>query len=845
TLTQVFTPDWIVRYMAENSVGRIWLESYPNSSLKSEMKYYVEDAEQEQEVQRKLDEIKYRNVNPEDIKIIEPCCGSGHILVYIFDLLFKMYEEKGYQTREIPTFILRNNLVGLEIDKRAAQLASFSLVMKARSLNSRFFSDSYYVRPKVFEIWDSRALLSIDYEAQLKELNLLSNEEIKNIKWLVETFRYAKTIGSLLKIEKKNFDEIERIINKVKKEAVPTIFNMHLLNEGLICLDKLLSQARVMTNIYDVIITNPPYLSFSKLEKTAKDYYTENYTLSKTDMFAMFMELPYIRENGFRALVNPDSWMFLSSFEEFRYTLLSNETLINMIHIGLGGFDAVVQTTTFIIRKNIIEDYKTVFIRLENIGVNDKENIFHSQKNNPIFIKISEISAIPGSPLAYFATNETIEFFKHGILMDKVAEPRQGIIPGKVEAFLRLWYEVEYNKIGKNHEKYEDINKYRFKWFPYNKGGAFRKWYGNIEYVINMENNGYDIQFSGLNNNYRLRDPKYYFKEAVTWSKINSGRFSARIMEKGNLFDIAGCSIFELKDNLKYVLGLMNSSVVSSILEFLSPTLNYEVDHIKKIPVEIKNKDKIENLVDECIQLAREDWDSFETSMNFQKHPLLGSDKLIKLYDSYNLFVTDNLNKLRDLELQINKDFALIYNAKSINTNPIEEDLRKTIRIVDKNELMKSLVSYLVGVEMGRYSLDSQGIIYAGGEWTSMKYVTYQPDDDGIIPIYNELGMSDGLTSRIIGLIKHIYGENWYRDNIDFVADALGKKNNESSEETLNRYLNDEFYNDHVKMYKKRPIYWMFSSGKKNAFKCLIYMHRYSEDTLAIINSKYFLNESA
>ena len=272
TLTQVFTPDWIVRYMAENSVGRIWLESYPNSSLKSEMKYYVEDAKQEQEVQRKLDEIKYRNVNPEDIKIIEPCCGSGHILVYIFDLLFKMYEEKGYQTREIPTFILRNNLVGLEIDKRAAQLASFSLVMKARSLNSRFFSDSYYVRPKVFEIWDSRALLSIDYEGQLRELNLLSNEEIKNIKWLVETFRYAKTIGSLLKIEKKNFDEIEKIINKVKKQAVATIFNTNLLNEGLICLEHLLAQAKVMSTKYDVMITNPPYLGTGNLDLVSKEY---------------------------------------------------------------------------------------------------------------------------------------------------------------------------------------------------------------------------------------------------------------------------------------------------------------------------------------------------------------------------------------------------------------------------------------------------------------------------------------------------------------------------------------------------------------------------------------------
>lgn len=373
TLTQVFTPDWIVRYMTENSIGRLWLESYPDSSIKASMRYYVEDATQETEVQRKIDAIKYRNVNPEDIRIIEPCCGSGHILVYIFDLLYKMYEEKGYQAREIPTLILKNNLVGLEIDKRAAQLASFSLVMKARSLNSRFFSQNYYVIPQVIEIWDSRALLSYSYEATISELKLLTNEEIKNIKWLVETFRYGKTLGSLIKVEKKDFVAIKKSLDTLYHNAVPTIFNTEFLNSGLNCLYHLLKQAEVMSAKYDVMITNPPYLGISKMEANPKEYLISKYPNSKSDMFAMFMEAPYCKKNGFIAMVNPDSWMFLVSFENLRKSIIMKQSIVNMIHLGLGAFDATVQTTSFVIRNAEVAG-NGVYFRL--VDEKDKESAF-------------------------------------------------------------------------------------------------------------------------------------------------------------------------------------------------------------------------------------------------------------------------------------------------------------------------------------------------------------------------------------------------------------------------------------------------------------------------------------
>lgn len=376
-VTQLFTPDWIVRYMAENSVGRIWMESYPDSSLRSEMKYYVEDATQEEEAQRKIDAIKYQNVNPEDIRIIEPCCGSGHILVYVFDLLYKMYEEKGYQQREIPTLILKNNLVGLDVDKRAAQLASFSLVMKARSANSRFFNRTYYTVPQVYEIWDSRALLVNDYKSQLQELKILGASQIKDIEWLVETFRYGKTIGSLLKVDKKDFKSISDSIDLLDQNGVRTIFNYNFFVDGIKCLRHLVKQAEVMSAKYDVMITNPPYIGISAMEAPVKDYAVKYYPNSKTDMFAMFMETGFVKRNGFFAMINMHSWMFLSSYEKLRKDILLNKEIVNMAHLGAHAFEAiggeVVQTTSFIIR-NVNIGGNGVYFRL--VDSVDKERDF-------------------------------------------------------------------------------------------------------------------------------------------------------------------------------------------------------------------------------------------------------------------------------------------------------------------------------------------------------------------------------------------------------------------------------------------------------------------------------------
>lgn len=376
-VTQLFTPDWIVRYMAENSVGRLWLESYPNSNLRSEMKYYVEDAEQTEEVQEKINEIKYKNVNPEEIRVIEPCCGSGHILVYVFDLLFKMYEERGYQKRDIPTLILKNNLVGLDVDKRASQLASFSLIMKARSVNNRFFNDNYYEAPHVYELQDSTLLRKLGYRKQLKELNLLNNKEIELIEYLVDTFENGKTIGSLLKVKQIDFACIDAALDKISKRAVSTLFNIDFLNNGINRLKELSNMARILSAKYDVMITNPPYRPISSMEASVVEYAAKNYPNSKTDMFAMFMETGFVKKNGFMAMINMHSWMFLSSYEKLRASLLSSKEIINLLHLGAKAFESiggeVVQTVAFV-QRNCRVNGNAVYFRL--VDSTDKEKEF-------------------------------------------------------------------------------------------------------------------------------------------------------------------------------------------------------------------------------------------------------------------------------------------------------------------------------------------------------------------------------------------------------------------------------------------------------------------------------------
>lgn len=626
-VTQLFTPDWIVRYMAENSVGRLWMESYPDSSLRGEMRYYVESPEQPEEVQRKIASIKYRDVNPENIKIIEPCCGSGHILVYVFDLLYKMYEEKGYQKREIPSLILSKNLFGLDVDKRASQLAAFSLVMKARSVNPRFFSATYYVKPNVYEIWDSRGLLNIGYKQLLAETNVLSHDAIEDIEKLADSFRNAKTIGSLLKIKHMNWERIAETLDLLENKVVYNIFNERLNSVGVRLIKKLVKQAQILSDKYDVMITNPPYIGISSMEEPVREYANTFYPNSKSDMFAMFMEAEFVKSNGFLAMINMHSWMFLSSFEKLRRHLIDTQEIVTMAHLGAHAFETiggeVVQTTAFVIR-NVHLGGNGVYFRL--VDSKDKENDFVNNLSNGggvLFIANAiKFTKIPGYPIAYWISDKLVEAFS-GAKLGEIAAPRQGLATGDNNKFLRLWFEIDIENAYFNAT--DGINAFASgkKWFPCNKGGAFRKWYGNNAYLIDWLGDGCAIKnFAGA----VIRNSSYYFRQAGTWSTIASANFSMRYSPKGFLFESKGSGCFANDDrNLFYIIGFLNSKPVKSILLVLSPTLDYHEGPLGRVPIIFDHKVQcqVDELVSNNIAASKVDWDSFETSWDFKKHPLI------------------------------------------------------------------------------------------------------------------------------------------------------------------------------------------------------------------------------
>lgn len=613
TLSQVFTPDWIVRYMAENSVGRIWLESNPSSPLKSEMKYYVDDAKQEENVQKQLDSIKYKNVDLEKIKIIEPCCGSGHILVYIFDLLFKMYSEIGYAPNEIPALILKNNLFGLDIDKRAAQLSQFALMMKARAYDRKFFSPSRIVFPKVYEIKDSSVLINTKYADFVKRVGF-SKEQIETINYLVDTFQYAKTIGSLLKVKQLDYRELKEKTENIKKDFIPNILETEFVNHGLSNLIELCEQAQIMSNQYDVMITNPPYLGISKLESQPKGYLIRNYPDSKSDMFGMFMEAPYVKKNGFLAMVNPDSWMFLVSFEQLRKKIIKNESIVNMIHLGLGAFDATVQTTSFVIRNSPIVT-NGVYFRL--VDEKDKETAFLA--GGGITMNISCYNSIPGNPFAYWA-GSLFKVFENNKSLSTKSIAKSGLSTGNNDLYLRLWYEVNNCEIGFDLNDNQDFLKSNKEYVPCNKGGEFRRWYGNNDYVVDWKRSD---EFHRPRTTYL----NYYYKPGLTWTVLTTGKFCVRYYGKGFLFDHAAASLFsnDSNDELSFI-AYMNTKVADFILNLINPTLNAGADVILRMPfieLDMFQKCVVSNLASENIQKCIQDWDSFETSWDFKKHPLI------------------------------------------------------------------------------------------------------------------------------------------------------------------------------------------------------------------------------
>lgn len=855
--TQLFTPDWIVRYMVENSVGRIYIDKQKNEELyvdgmdeqsieearpdiekeianKMGWKYFVPEPIQELDVRKKLQGIQRESFNqgPEEIKVFDPCMGSGHVLVYAFDILVQIYKEYGFTERDAAQSILKYNIYGLDIDDRAGQLAYFSVMMKARQYDRRIFTRQ--IIPNVISIAESDTVTK-------DVIDSFSNKNPKlrsSLQTIIKSLANAKEYGSLLEIPPIAYGEISRRIEEIE--------NNNNLDKEIILnsLTPLIETAKILSGSYSAVITNPPYLSISKVDPILGNFVKENFPDSKSDLYSAFIERckKMTIKDGYQAMITQHSWMFISSYEVLRKKIFHLDT-VNMIHLGPRAFEEiageVVQTTSFVLRNQYHPNYVGAYARL--IGANsqgEKEKLFLSGQDFHI-AKQSDFSKIPGEPVAYWANGAIIDAFSNGTPLGNLAITRNGMKTGKNEIFVRNWFEIDRSKFKPDALNAQEAISSNKKWFPYNKGGEFRKWYGNNDYVVNWENGGEAIFKNPKEEGRNVQDypAELKFSSSGSWGLISTGTPSFRYKER-NLSDIAGMSFFAKKQDVLYYLGFCNSKVASTFLEILAPTINYQAGDIARLP--IFRDEAIYNpiiaLVEENITLCRNDWDQNETSWDFKKHPLVNGTSITYAIDSWNEARLKHFSKLKKNEEQINDIFISLYRLKDVLNSSVNDN-EISISLPSLSKDIRSLVSYAVGCIFGRYSLDEEGLIYAGGNWDPSKYQTIIPDSDNVIPIGTDEYFEDDLTARFIDWVRTVYGEETLEENLKFIADALGGKG--TPREVIRSYFLNGFYADHLKTYHKRPIYWLFDSGKKNGFKALIYMHRYQPDTIARIRTDY------
>lgn len=836
--TQLFTPHWIVRYMVENSLGRVWIESFPNSSLKEERwKYFLSDAEQEEIVKKQHEEIRYKEVNPEEIKFLDPCCGSGHILVYAFDVFYDMYLDKGYMESEIPQLILSKNLFGLDVDDRAVQLASFAVMMKAREKSRKVLREG--INPNICAIQDSNWLSDEIIKSVAK-----NNQEIQDLfEYLQRVFYDAKEYGSILNVESINYEIIQDYIDKYKNEEV----NLFELLEKEIVIEKLpnlIQQLKLLNNKYDVVCTNPPYMGISNGNEKLNDYVKKFYPLSKPDLSTVFMEktLSMCKSQGMMAMLNIPVWMSKSSFEKLRHYILTEHTFINMLHFGRGVFGSDFGTTAFVIRKKHIHNYNAIFRQLyEELGsvdsLNQKEQWFFENKGY-FEARPSSFLNIASYPIAYWVSPKKLDVLDKCDPLSIHASPRKGLTTGDNDRFVRLWFEV-------NATNFSIFNS-ESKWFPMTKGGDFRRWYGNNEYVVNWENDGYDIRnFKDENGKLRSvpRNINYYLNECISWNDTTAkGRIAFRYQEKGYIPNASGPCVYSQKD-LFYYFGLLNSNVSQSMLEILAPNMKFEVGQMALVPTIKNTNSNIENLVKELVGIARGDWDSFEYSWDFKIHPFLlcktETNLLCDSYEKWNEYTSEQYRKTKSLEEELNVIFSEIYGLQE-ELSTIVDEKNITIRKADIVREVKSFISYAIGCIFGRYSLDEQGLIFAGGMFDPSRYKSFSVDQDNIIPLLSEVYFEDDVVSKFIDFVRVTFSKETLDENLNFISEVIGRKKSETAREALRRYFLNDFYKDHLQVYKKKlPIYWLFTSGNEKAFNCIIYMHRYDETTLSRIRTDY------
>lgn len=856
-VTQLFTPDWIVRYMVENSVGRLWLEGHEDNNLKKGWKYYLDEADQEADVVEQLKAIReeYKNIKPEEIKVIDPCMGSGHILVYAFDVLMQIYESYGYSQRDAAKSIVENNIYGLDIDDRAFQLAYFAIMMKARSYNRRFLT--LEIEPNLCAIQESNGL---QYDKDMGDF-LLSEEHRETLKYLLHTFVDAKEYGSILNVDKRDYDGFLEAWKLTADASLGNVVMMLWYNECNQIVPVLAKQAKILSQKYDVLITNPPYMGI-KQGMTAKlaDYVKENYPDSKSDLYSVFIERAgsMIKQDRLVAMITQHSWMFLTSFSELRNKLMS-VTFVNMAHLGARAFEEiggeVVQTTAFVYMKNSLLDYSSRYARLVEYGSQALKEKAYLAGNDFYVSTMNNFIALPDNPIAYWLTDRMIEAFRNSDI-SQITKPRQGMATSDNDKFLRLWFEVDMNKVKTDAKDAEDALASGKKWFPYNKGGTYRKWYGNNDYLINWEYDGKEVKALATKL-YKcvtrtIKNIQFYFQEGVTWSTLSSGDLSVRYCKEGYLFDTKGSTcFFDNTDYISYTLGLLNSKVAMAFLAVLAPTMDFNAGSIAKVPL-IFNRDyadEIERLVQECIELSKADWNQFEKSWDYEVNPIIRhsvlSDGTEKIEEAYNLWkeeLCSRKSRMKECEERLNEIFISIYSLENELDKTVDENAI-SVYTPDASTDIKAFISYAVGCMFGRYSLNNYGVICTSNRIEAMNYSDYQPDKDNVILITDEEYFDDDIVNRFCEFVKITFGDNCLEENLDFIAKAIGNKGN-SSRDVIRNYFIGEFIKEHSNMYSvtgsgKRPVYWLFDSGKQNGFKALIYMHRYNADTIGNLRVDY------
>lgn len=841
--TQLFTPNWIVKYLVQNSVGRLWMMAQPESTLASEWEYYIQPAEQTDEVNAQLKQlIDVRisedgdTLNPESITVLDPACGSGHILVEAYDCLKAIYLERGYRSRDIPRLILENNLYGIDIDTRAAQLASFALLMKAREDDRRLFSNP----PKlnIIALQDSQPERLEAFNQDLTSTGIAQAD----LKELLDLFEHASTFGSLIQVPAafaKKLPDLETKLNTALDSG--DIFAQQSAQELL----PLIKQAKLLAKRYDAVIANPPYMGGKGMNTALKDFAKKKFPDSKSDLFAMFIErgFAWCKNSGFNSMVTMQSWMFLSSYEAMREKLLHDRTLSCMVHMGNGVMGIAFGTAATVMLNNHVNNYEGSFSYCENDDVNE----FGIPKQFPVqnerlkTVKPDDFKKIPSSPIAYWVSHKVRAIFETSPSMGDVADARQGLATADNNRFLRFWQEVAIQKVGFGMESRDQAKLSAKKWFPYNKGGEFRKWYGNQEYLINWENDGKEL-FDFMPNSV-IRNPTYYFKPSIGWSFVSSSYFGVRYYPKGFIFDVGGSSLFPKEENaFSNLAGFLCSHIAPDLMKVLNPTLNFQVGNVEQLPyVNVQNND----IGKKCIEIAKIDWDSYETSWDFTQNPIIRTQQpnLEQAFNTWQQQNADAVAEMKRLEEENNKLFIDAYGLQDELT-PDVPDEQITLTRADREKDSQRLVSYAIGCMMGRYSLDEPGLIYAHAgnqDFDASRYQIFPADADGIIPLTEMHWFEDDATHRIQEFLTAVWGKDTLDTNMQWLAESLDKKASETAEDTIRRYLASKFYKDHMQTYKKRPIYWLFSSGKQGAFQALVYLHRYNESTLARMRTEYVM----